>query len=102
MVERPSRILIVGAHPDDADIKAGGTAAKWCAAGHVVKLVSLCDGSAGHQTERGQPLAERRRAEAAAAGGVIGASYDVWDFPDGELQPSLDARRRIIRLIRTF
>jgi LmbE family N-acetylglucosaminyl deacetylase len=65
-------------------------------------LVSLCDGSAGHQSERGPALAERRRAEARASGKVIGASYDVWDFPDGELQPSLEARRRVIRLIRTF
>jgi LmbE family N-acetylglucosaminyl deacetylase len=96
------RILAIGAHPDDCDIKAGGTAAKWCAGGHVVKLLSLCDGSAGHQSVWGPPLAERRRAEARAAGAVIGASYDVWDFPDGELQPSLEARRRIIRLIRTF
>ncbi len=102
MTERPLRILVIGAHPDDADIKAGGTAAKWCAGGHEVRLVSLCDGSAGHQSQWGPPLAERRRAEARAAGAVIGASYDVWDFPDGELEPNLDARRRVIRLIRTF
>jgi LmbE family N-acetylglucosaminyl deacetylase len=102
VTERPLRILAIGAHPDDADIKAGGTAAKWCAGGHVVQLVSLCDGSAGHQTMSGAPLAERRRAEARASGAVIGATYEVWDFPDGELQPTLEARRRLIRLIRTF
>ncbi|HZU36817.1 MAG TPA: PIG-L family deacetylase [Gemmataceae bacterium] len=102
MSERPLRILAIGAHPDDADIKAGGTAAKWCAGGHVVQLVSLCDGSAGHQHDWGPALAERRRAEARASGAIIGARYDVWDFPDGELQPSLEARRRVIRLIRSF
>ena len=96
------RILVIGAHPDDADIKAGGTAAKWRALGHHVKLVSLCDGAAGHQTMRGPALAERRRAEARASGAVIGASYDVMDQPDGELQPTLDVRRTLIRLIRTF
>jgi LmbE family N-acetylglucosaminyl deacetylase len=99
---QPLRILAIGAHPDDADIKAGGTAAQWCAAGHVVRLVSVCDGSAGHQTVWGPPLAQRRRAEAQAAAAVIGATYEVWDHPDGELQPTLDARRRIIRLIRSF
>jgi LmbE family N-acetylglucosaminyl deacetylase len=102
VTERPLRILAIGAHPDDADIKAGGTAAKWCAGGHVVQLISLCDGSAGHQSVWGPALAQRRRAEARASGAVIGAGYDVWGFPDGELQPTLEARRRVICLIRTF
>ena len=96
------RVLVLGAHPDDADIKVGGTAAKWCALSHVVKLVSLTDGGAGHQTLRRPELVEWRRAEARAAGAVLGASYDVLDFPDGELTPTLEARRHIIRLIRTF
>ncbi len=94
--------MVIGAHPDDADIKAGGTAAKWCALGHTVKLVSVCDGAAGHHESLGRPLAERRRAEATAAAGVIGATYDILDEPDGELQPTLDARRKVIRLIRGF
>jgi LmbE family N-acetylglucosaminyl deacetylase len=101
-LSQPVRILVLGAHPDDADIKVGGTAAKWCVLGHLVKLVSLTDGGAGHQTLRRPELVERRRAEARAAGAVLGASYDVLGFPDGELTPTLEARRQIIRLIRTF
>ena len=99
---QPVRVLVLGAHPDDADIKVGGTAALWCAAGHVVKLVSLTDGGAGHQTLRRPALVERRRAEARAAGAILGASYDVLDLPDGELLPTLEARRQVIRLIRSF
>src|SRR5262245_57927146 len=99
---QPIRVLVLGAHPDDPDIKGGGTAAKWCALGHVVKLVSLTDGGAGHQTLRRPELTERRRAEARAAGAVIGATYEVLDLPDGELTPSLEARRQVIRLIRGF
>jgi N-acetylglucosamine malate deacetylase 1 len=98
----PLRILVIGAHPDDADIKAGGTVAQWTALGHQVKLVSLCDGGAGHQTIWGPKLVERRRAEAKAAGEVIGAEYVVMDQPDGELQPTLEVRRSLIRLIRGF
>ncbi len=96
------RILVIGAHPDDADIKAGGTAAQWCALGHCVQLVSVCDGAAGHHALHGPPLAARRRAEAEAAARVIGATYEILAEPDGELQPTLEARRKIIRLIRSF
>jgi LmbE family N-acetylglucosaminyl deacetylase len=101
-MEQPPRILVIGAHPDDADIKAGGTAAKWCALGSVVRLVSLTNGQAGHQTQYGPELARRRRAEAQAAAAVIGATYEVLDYPDGELDDRLEYRHHIIRLIRTF
>jgi LmbE family N-acetylglucosaminyl deacetylase len=99
---QPLRILVIGAHPDDSDIKAGGSAAKWCQAGHHVKMLSMTDGGAGHQTLRGPALSGRRRAEASAAGAVIGATYAVLDHPDGELLPTLEARRELIRIIRCF
>ena len=63
MSEGPLRILVIGAYPDDGDIKAGGTAAKWCALGHVVQFLSLTNGQAGHHTMYGPRLARRRRAE---------------------------------------
>src|SRR3954462_1493883 len=100
VAEERLRILVIGAHPDDADIKAGGTAAKWSALGHVVKLVSLTNGQAGHHAMPGPDLARRRRAEAQAAAAVIGASYEVFDAPDGELDDRLEYRHRVIRLIR--
>jgi LmbE family N-acetylglucosaminyl deacetylase len=96
------RLLIIGAHPDDADFAAGGTAALYRAAGHVVYMVSLTNGDAGHHQQAGPPLAQRRRAEAAAAGAVIAAPYEVFDNHDGELMPTLENRRQVIRLIRTF
>ena len=57
MPEERARILVIGAHPDDADIKTGGTAAQWCSHGHTVRLVSLTNGQAGHQTMYGPELA---------------------------------------------
>jgi N-acetylglucosamine malate deacetylase 1 len=98
----PLRILVLGAHPDDADYKAGGTAARWRRLGHEVKFVSVTNGGAGHHMLRGEALVARRRAEAKAAGAVIGASYDVLDHPDGGLLPTLEARQQLIRLIRSF
>jgi LmbE family N-acetylglucosaminyl deacetylase len=102
MPERPLRLLILGAHPDDADYAAGGTAALYRAAGHVVQMVSLTNGDAGHQAIRGPELARRRRAEAEAAGAVIGATYTVLDNHDGQLLPTLENRFQVIRLIRSF
>jgi LmbE family N-acetylglucosaminyl deacetylase len=98
----PLIILVLGAHPDDADLKAGGCASLWCRAGHRVKLVSVTDGGAGHQTLRRPALSDRRRSEAKAAGAVIGAEYDVLGYPDGGLLPTLEARHELIRLIRSF
>lgn len=43
MTDQPLRILILGAHPDDADYSAGGTAALYRQHGHVVRMVSLTD-----------------------------------------------------------
>ncbi len=102
MPEQRLRVMIVGAHPDDADIKAGGTAAKWCALGHEVWLVSLTNGQAGHQTMEGPALARRRLAEAQASAAVIGASYEVLPCLDGELDDRLEYRHQVIRLIRGF
>jgi len=102
MADTPLRLLIIGAHPDDADYSAGGTAALFREAGHVVKMVSVTNGAAGHHTNPGQELIRRRRGEAAAAGNVIGATYEVLDSPDGSLQPTLENRAAMIRLIRSF
>ena len=101
MNESP-RLLILGAHPDDAEFHAGGLAAMYRQLDRPVKLVSVTDGAAGHHERSPAELIPLRRAEAAAAGAVIGAAYETWDFPDGSLEPSLDVRHRIIREIREF
>ena len=102
MPQEPLRLLILGAHPHDADYAAGGTAALYRAAGHTVTMVSLTNGDAGHHVMPGPELARRRRAEAAAAGAVIGATYDTLDNHDGLLLPALENRLQVICLIRTF
>src|SRR5581483_3038216 len=98
MPDAALRLLIIGAHPDDADYAAGGTAALYRAAGHVVKMISMTDGRAGHHISPGPMMVQRRRAEAAAAGAVIGATYETWDNPDGALMPTLEIRAQVIRL----
>src|SRR5512147_854300 len=96
------RIIVFGAHPDDAELKAGGTAAKWAKLGHEVKMVSVTNGDIGHWREAGGPLAKRRTAEAKAADKVLGVTSQVLDIHDGELEPNLENRRTITRLIRDW
>ena len=98
----PLNIIAFGAHPDDCDIRAGGTAAKWAAAGHRVRFVSVTNGDAGHQSQGGGALGARRRAEAQEAGRRLGVEYIVLDNHDGELMPTLQVREQIIRLIRQW
>jgi len=98
------RYLIITAHPDDADIRFGGTAAQLVKAGHVVKFASLCNGNMGHQTMTPDALAKRRYLEAQASKEVSGiCENEVWtDVGDCELTPSLENRKRVIRMIRKF
>lgn len=100
--QNPVRVIVFGAHPDDCDIRVAGTAAKFAQMGHKVKFVAVTNGDAGHQSEGGGALAKRRRAEAMEAGRRIGVEYEVLDNHDGELLPSLDVRRQVIRQIRLW
>ncbi|MFG0332260.1 MAG: PIG-L deacetylase family protein, partial [Maioricimonas sp. JB049] len=65
MSETQLRILVIGAHPDDCDLTAGGSALFWKQGGHEVRFVSATNGESGHHEMSGQPLVERRTAEAA-------------------------------------
>jgi LmbE family N-acetylglucosaminyl deacetylase len=96
------RVIAFGAHPDDCDIRAAGTAALFAQMGHHVKFVAVTNGDAGHQSEGGGMLAKRRRAEAIESGRRLGVTYEVLDHHDGELLPTLNVRQQIIREIRQW
>ena len=96
------RIIVFGAHPDDAEYKTAGTAVKWARLGHHVKLVSVTNGDIGHWKEAGGPLAQRRAAEVAACAKKLGVTSQVLDIHDGELLPSLENRKLITRVIREW
>lgn len=98
----PCRVLILGAHPDDAEVFAGGLVVRHCQLGSAVRIISVTDGRSGHHQIPPEQLVKTRREEAAAAGQRVGAEYLTWHFPDGSLEPNLDVRSAIIREIRTF
>ncbi len=96
------RVIAFGAHPDDCDIRASGTAALFAKMGHAVKFVSVTNGDAGHQSMSGTVLAQRRLAEAKESARRLGIEYEVLNNHDGELLPTLEVRKEIIRQIRRW
>lgn len=101
---KQNRYLMFGAHPDDCDIKFGGTAARLIRAGHLVKFVSICNGDCGHHVISGEELARRRYGETQAVKETAGLyEYDVMlENHDCELMPTVENRKKVIRIIREF
>src|SRR4051794_31902324 len=75
--DRKLRIIVFGAHPDDAELKAGGTGLKWVKQGHAVKFVSVTNGDIGHWRIKGEALAKRRLGEVKAAAKILGVETEV-------------------------
>jgi LmbE family N-acetylglucosaminyl deacetylase len=96
------RIIVFGAHPDDCELDAGGTAARWAKLGHHVKFVSVTNGDIGHHELAGAILARRRTAEVERCAKILGITSEVLDIHDGELMPTLENRRTITRKIREW
>ena len=99
---RPLQIIVFGAHPDDCELEAAGTAARWAKLGHKVKFVSVTNGDIGHHELAGAHLARRRTAEVKRCAEILGIESEVLDIHDGELLPTLENRRTITRKIREW
>lgn len=100
--DQPLRIIVFGAHPDDCELDAGGTAALWAEQGHKVKFVAVTNGDIGHHEIAGGALARRRAAEVQRCAKILGITTEVLDNHDGELLPTLENRRALTRLIRQW
>lgn len=102
-LERPDRVLTVGAHPDDAEFGAGATLARWADAGAHIVLCVLTDGSKGSWDPDlvASELIERRRREQRSAASILGVADVVHlDHVDGDLVMSLELRDTVAELIR--
>ncbi len=99
----PESALVIVAHPDDAEFVMAGTVAAWTRAGCRVVYVVCTDGNAGSH-EPGmtrEKLAELRRKEQRAACATLGVSDVIFlGYDDGQLQPTLELRRDLVRVIR--
>jgi LmbE family N-acetylglucosaminyl deacetylase len=97
------RILVVSAHPDDVDFGVAGSVASWTAAGIDVSYCIVTDGDAGGsdlELPRDE-MAKIRRVEQTNAAATVGVSdLHFLGYPDGRLQPTIELRRDLSRVIR--
>ena len=96
------RLMVIGAHPDDCELSAGGLAAKYRSLGRRVKFVYATNGDAGHHEIGGAKLAEIRAEEVRRACAVADIEYQILDIHDGMLEANLSNREKFICLIREF
>ena len=98
-------VMVIVAHPDDAEFSAAGTIAKWAREGKEIVYVVCTSGDKGTSDPSISPaqLAEVRRREQEAACGVLGVKEVVFlGYEDGVLQSTLELRRDLVRQIRRF
>jgi LmbE family N-acetylglucosaminyl deacetylase len=103
-VSKSARLAIT-AHPDDTEFTMAGTVARWVKEGHDVIYVICTDGSRGSNDPKMPPerIAPVRHAEQLEAARVLGVrKVEFLDYEDGTLQPTLELRRDLTRMIRRY
>jgi LmbE family N-acetylglucosaminyl deacetylase len=103
VTDTPATVLAVYAHPDDPDVSAGGTLARWASEGASVHVCICADGDKGSTDPDTDPidLVARRRDEVAASGAILGVKAHHWlGFQDGELDDQRRLRARLVALVR--
>ena len=105
MADRIERVVVAVAHPDDAEVGAGGTVAKLVKEGAEVTYVIVTRGNMGSsdRTMTGDRLARIRQAEQPNAARRLGVTHvEFLGYNDGEVEDTRDLRRDITRQIRTW
>ena len=109
-VQQSKTAMVVVAHPDDAEFAVAGSVATWVRDGWDVYYVICTDATGGgpdDATDVGpsakRMMSDTRKSEQRAAGDVLGLK-DVFflDYQDGQLQPTIELRRDLVRLFRTY
>lgn len=99
----PERVLMIQAHPDDAEFGVGGTVAKWAASGAEVIYCSITSGDKGTNDPdiTGEELMALREQEQLEAAKILGLKDVIFlRYPDATLVPDLELRRDLTRVIR--
>jgi len=99
------RILCIAAHPDDLEFTVAGSVARWAREGREVFFCLITTGGAGtnEHTKTADGLISRREGESRDAAKILGVKDVVFlGYEDGTLEPTIDLRRDLTRVIRRF
>ncbi len=101
------RIMVIFAHPDDAELYCGGTIARLINDGKRVRVVKMTSGDKGSKQQKitSKKLLETREQEDADAMKILGVKEEdniYLHIPDGEIQDSLEIIGKIALQIRLF
>jgi len=100
---QPEKVMIIFAHPDDAEGNCGGTTAKGIKEGKIIHYLVLTNGDKGSDdlSMTSEKLARVREKEQKAAAEILGISGVTFlGIPDGELEESPHLRKEITRILR--
>ncbi len=96
------KVMVICAHPDDADLLTGGLAYKLTSRGHKVKYVSVTNGNLGHYEKDQIELAAIRQQEASASATILGAEYVSLNIDDGHVYVDREQTEKVVKVIREF
>jgi len=99
---RKLSIVIVGAHPDDCEWAAGGITVLYRQLGHRVTYIHMTNGDAGHHAMTREQLKARRHEETRKVAEYLDVDFEIMDNHDGGLEPTLQNREALIRLLRKY
>lgn len=97
--------MAIYAHPDDADVAAGGVLAQWASEGTQVHLVVICKGDKGsHSLDRpAGVVSATRHEELQRAAKILGASsITTLERPDGAVTNDEELRAELVGLVRKY
>jgi LmbE family N-acetylglucosaminyl deacetylase len=103
--DKLTRVMVIGAHPDDPEFGAGGTIGKLAAQGKEITYVLATSGDKGSHDPNVRPgqLATRREQEQRNAAAVLGVKEVIYlRYPDGILENTLALRARLAHIIRRY
>lgn len=105
MKEIKADVLVITAHPDDAEFGIAGSVARWIQEGKIVVYTVCTSGDKGTEdiNLKPQKLARIREREQRAAAKILGVQQVVFlQYPDQGLEDTPEFRKQLVRLIRKY